>query len=161
MEEQTTEPFHPFTCGGVVCQENELQEVDTGKIMVRVSRNEIQSIQLKYGTQEQNVFLQVVVGSILILSAMLPLVAIINGSSLPRSMTYWVFFGPALGGYLIIGTMRRGFFLNLETTTGIRRIVFEHKMKVEELEPFVASVEKAYGVTVYRHESEPRFQVKL
>ena len=161
LSSQSSSEGFGFELGGVLCTDVELLEVDSGQIMVRVNRDEIQSIRLKYGTQEQNVLGQVICGSILISSAILPLGRLLFGMGMGFAMSYWLVFAPMLGVYLIVGTMRKGFFLDIETTKGDRRIIFDRKLKAEELELFLCAVEKVYGLTIYRHDAESRFSVKM
>ena len=62
--EMTTTPMqgNPIECCGVRCTERELTEVEGGRVMVRVGRDDVQRVRLRHGIQAPHPLLQVGMG---------------------------------------------------------------------------------------------------
>lgn len=143
----------PLECGGVICEERRLIELDAKRVLVSVDRTDIKSIRSRFGVLSMHPVLQVMVGSGLALLGYFPLLHLIH----------WVRFGGAmlevevfaipfalLGLWLALTAFRQGTFLDIETPAGVKRLSFNRSTDRSQIELFVNAIESLYGIKAER-----------
>ena len=140
-------------CCGIRCSEQNLSEIDTGKIMVTVPRQEVRRITLRHGTQAPHPVLQFVMGLALIGPGYFParhLVHWLRHGGTFLSDELWIIPFVVAGVWMAFSAFSRGYFLEVELQQGSKRLAFDHEPAFTELEKFLGNVEKCYGLAIVR-----------
>ena len=144
-------------CGGVAFDEQRLQEIDEGQVMVSVERSDIQRIRLRSGLISPHPILQMILAGPFLAIGLIPIVHFIHwavrGGAFYRAT---VFAAPVLviGVMLLLGAFRRGRFLEVETNRGRKRFAFRRRTDPTAISHFASGIETAYNIAVEREERE-------
>jgi predicted outer membrane lipoprotein len=143
----------PTAYCGIRCTEQKLCEIDSGRVMVLVAKEDIRRITLRYGTQAPHPMLQVIMGVILIGLGYFPALHFIHWlqhGGVFFTLEGWIMPLVVAGAWAIISALKRGYFLEIEQDQGTKRLAFGKKPEPVELERFVGEVERWCGVRVSR-----------
>ena len=124
---QVTTPIPLAEYCGIRCTERSLCEIDSGKVMVTVPRQDITRITLRYGTQAPHPVIQVVMGLLLTGLGYFPIAHLIDwlrhgGAFL--TLEAWIVPFPVVGILTVIGAFKRGYFLLVDERQGSKRLSF-------------------------------------
>src|SRR5215204_1734893 len=140
-------------CGGVVCEEQRLREIEDGQVMVSVDRPDIQRIALKKGLVAPHPVLQSGMGLLLLLPGYFVIAHLVNWARHGGTFfTAEAFVAPlvAAGIWMLITAFRRGMFLEVDATGARKRFVFRRGTGAAEIERFAATIEHHYRLRVSR-----------
>jgi hypothetical protein len=157
MTRGTTEPNSAkevSECCGIRCTEQNLCEIDSGKIMVLVPRQGIRRITLRYGFQAPHPILQIGAGCILLAFGYFPILHLVNwmrhGGELLADAVAFLLPVVVVGIVLIISAFKCGYFLEVEQPNGNSRLAFRGRPNSQKLEEFLAAVERRYNLRISR-----------
>ena len=143
----------PANCCGIRLTEQNLSEIDSGRIMVTVSKQDIQRIVLRHGVQAPHPATQLIAGIVLISLGYFPI----------RHLAYWFQHGGVYfdyeawiialviaGMFMVRGASKKGYFLDVELSQGHKRLAFQKNPDAKDLDIFVGLIEQCYGLTISR-----------
>jgi hypothetical protein len=125
-----------------------LREVEHGAVMVFIPRAEIQHVELAYGRRAERPTLQTITAAALIAVGCWPLLHLahwlLRGGMFIKEEAWLVAFG-ALGAYMLIEVMRKGWYLHVQTPTKARKLQFHGKVHEPDARAFVAAL-STFGI---------------
>ncbi|HZL34649.1 MAG TPA: hypothetical protein VFC78_05010 [Tepidisphaeraceae bacterium] len=143
----------PIEFAGIRCSAEQLLEIDSGRVMVLVSRPDILRIAACHGLQALHPIIQFVAGVIVTAIGLIPVPYIIgwihHGGTLILGSKLLLVLAP-IGLWLIAESFARGYFLRIETTKGSKRLAFHGKPRAHDVEMFLQSVENRFGYKIER-----------
>lgn len=123
-------------------------ELDNGRPLLVIPREQIQRSVVKHGFSALHPLLEGLFGSILLAIGVVPVVltniAAILHPRLAKYAIYLLFVG-FVGLLVLYSGLRRGYFLEMWTSKGRRKIVFSKKAGVTELEQTLKTVNESFG----------------
>ncbi len=135
--------------GGVCCNSDQLFELDNGQVMVVVRREDIRRIVLKHGFQAPHPILQGGLGIVLTVLGCYPLVHLIEwtqrGGTLLSAEMWFIPLG-IIGIVQAISAVQRGYFLEVDSEQGRKRLAFEKICDAGDVKKFVQTIETLYGM---------------
>ena len=138
---------------GIRCTSQNLSEWEHGRTMIVVPVPEIQRIDLRHGILAPHPFLLIPFGAILMAIGAIPLIHFLlvsrqggHVASFEAVVVPFLF----IGLYLILTALRRGFYLDVETTRGRFRLRL-HKPPKEHLPAFLSTLSMRFGFKVENH----------
>ncbi len=143
----------PVECCGIRCSEQNLAEIDSGRIMVIITKAGIQRITLRYGLQAPHPIRQTLIGVVLTAFGYYPalyLLRWVQRGGVLLSSVLWIVPIVVIGIATIFGAFKRGHFLHVEGRQGDKRLAFRRKPDPRELEIFLAAVESSYRLEISR-----------
>jgi hypothetical protein len=140
-------------CAGIHCTERDLSEIDSGKIMVTVSKEDVRRITLCYGIQAPNPTAQIIMGLLLMGTGYFPILHLIHWiqhGGVFLTLESWIIPFVVAGAWVFVSAFKRGFFLDVEENQGRKRLAFRHNPDPNELDSFVGTVEQCFGLKISR-----------
>jgi hypothetical protein len=138
---------------GIHFMGNQLCEMDMGRVIVKVSRDEIKKISLHYGLQSPHPVLQILFG--------VPLAAT-SGYFLTKILFVWFLHGGVffrieellavpmvVGIWISIAALKQGYYLAVQSSNGSKRLAFQGRPDAEKLRHFIERVEDEWGVKIH------------
>ncbi|HWE95966.1 MAG TPA: hypothetical protein VG269_18530 [Tepidisphaeraceae bacterium] len=150
MSEVATDP-QPVACAGIQFDAKSLREVDSGRVMVLLSRADIRRVTLRHGSPAQHPVVQVIAGFIMLAMGALPTLYFLHwmregGRFILHIATMFLF--PVLGVWFIYGGFIRRHYLDVETSTGNKKLQFSGKPQLVEIRSFLKTAENSFGYKV-------------
>jgi hypothetical protein len=136
--------------GGIRFSTDLIAELDRGRSVIRIPREDVRRIALCWGFQAPRPFVQAVLGIGLLLAGIYILVRIImelmahGGQVVGRLLIGLVIVG-LLGGWLLFEAFKRGYYLEVRTEKRTEKLRFNRRLSRAEIEEFVASVRSQMG----------------
>lgn len=136
--------------GGIRFSTDLLAEVDRGHPVIRIPREDVRRIALRWGFQAPRPIVQAILGIGLLLAGVYILVKIIlelmahGGEVSGRLLIALVIVG-LLGGWLFFEAFKRGYYLEVRTEKRAEKLRFNRRLSREEIEEFIASVRSQMG----------------
>jgi hypothetical protein len=130
-------------CDNIVMAPRGIAETYGRKLGVFVPAAEINRITLKYGKSEHRPMVSLVLGGSL---ALIGIAGIVLFCITPAGFRYelaMLFFG-VIGGSIVFDTMKVRYFLEVEGSKGINRLVFSKNAKKDEIDRFCNNVRTSY-----------------
>ena len=142
-----------LTCQNIACTEDALIELSDGQPLVRVAIRDIKEVALSHGFQSPHPVLQIVFGSCLAVVGLTGVGYVLN--IFFRKGVFFIGLSMlsipgCLGIWLIVTALHRGFYLDVRTMAGRKRLAFEKDPTSEELRVFLKEVEKVIGTPIQR-----------
>jgi hypothetical protein len=138
---------------GVRFEQDRVVELDDAQVMLNVPKSEIRRMTLRQGFYSAHPVLQVAAGVVLAAIGLLPTIHLSNwllrGGTFHHVEAFLVSF-VFLGPWLVYDATKRGPLLDVETSTGRRKLALDHKVAAAELQDFLAVVEARFGYRVER-----------
>jgi hypothetical protein len=139
--------------GGISFSESAVTEVESGKVMVSIARTDVRRISLRHASRAQRPLVQIVMGAVLVGVGLIPLRHLIDWMS--RGGVIFEFelllFGlPVVGVWLIFESLSRGYFLDVEQSSGSKKMLFHGKISPEQIEEFLKAAEDRMGYRIDR-----------
>jgi hypothetical protein len=151
--------IQPIEHCGIRCTAEALLEFEGGRLMVTIPRNEIQRIGIRYGIQAPHPMLQVILGLGLASVAYFPLRELIDwlrhGGTLFTVVDLLLFL-PIVGAWTAWEALKRGYFFEVQSSAGIKRLAFAKKPQPAALDEMIAFIEQNYGIAVLREDRGAR-----
>jgi hypothetical protein len=129
---------------GIRCTSERLYEIDSGRIMVEVSKRDVQWIKLRYGLQAPHPLFQFIVGVVVASPGLWGAMAFVKlASGGEKLLKYAALMVPmaVVGAFVAISALKRGYFLDIELSQGHKRIAFHRRPHAEGMTTFLAAVE--------------------
>ena len=143
----------PVTCCGIRLTQQNLSEIDSGRIMVTIAREDIRRVTLRHGIQASHPIIQLFAGIILSGLGYFPI----------RHFVHWFQHGgfyfdvealilvPVVAGlFLVVGAFKKGYFLEVELPRANKRLSFERNPDPTELQNLIRLIEEHYTLKVLR-----------
>jgi len=141
-------------CCGIRCTDQNLCEIDSGKIMVVVAKQNIRRITLRHGFQALHPVLQTIAGCVLVAFGYFPILHLLNwmrhGGGILAHAVAWCLPVVVIGIALILSAFKRGYFLDIEQPNGNSRLAFRRRPDDQKLDEFLATVEHRYNLKISR-----------
>jgi hypothetical protein len=140
--------------GSVRFSEREVAEVDDrGHPVLRIPRDRIQALHLRWGLQAARPAVQLGLGVLLTAAGAVLLVALLvgwarQGGVLHLEMVGGFAFLVLAGGWLLTTALRQGYYLEVLTLKGREKVRFDRRVAPEEIIPFLAEAGRRLGYTV-------------
>jgi hypothetical protein len=138
---------------GVRVTPTEIAEIDSGRLMLSIPRQDIRGLSLCYGARAEHPIRQIIAGTFLIFLGLIPIPYLIycfeHGGVIFEPVLFMLGFA-AIGIWIIFHATSKGNFLEVETVRAFRKIVFHGRVESAELEAFVAAIETIYECKVRR-----------
>jgi hypothetical protein len=136
--------------GGIRFSADLLAELDRGHPVIRIPREDVQRIALRWGFQAPRPFVQAALGSGLLLAGLYILVKIIlelmaHGGDVSGKLLIGLVIVGLLGGWLFSEAFKRGYYLEVRTEKRVEKLRFNRRLSRNEIEEFIASVQSQMG----------------
>ena len=155
--ENETATLEAVEKGGVRFSNQEIAEVDVsnprGRPVLRIPRDRIQEIHLRWGVQASRPLVQLILGG-----GFLGAACFIQGSMLWEWFRHGgvihveVVVGLAVlglvGGWLLFTALRRGFYLAVRTNSAQEKVRFDRRVSREEIELFLNEARRRFGYEI-------------
>ena len=139
--------------GGISFTESAVTEVESGQVMVCVARLDARRISLRYASRAQRPLVQFIMGAVLLGMGFIPLQNLHGWVSHGGMIFYFalLLFGlPVVGAWLIFESFSRGYFLDIEQSSGSKKLLFHGKVGPEQIEEFLKAAENQMGYRIDR-----------
>ena len=137
---------------GIAVLGDALCEVDSGRVMVRISTADVRGLKLLHGHVANHPVMQMIAGGVMVLIGGWPIIWLIewavHGGTIISS-TMWMIGFAVVGVWLIIQAFREGHYLEVETTRGLRKLAFDGKVDESAASAFVGSLREALNLKSY------------
>jgi hypothetical protein len=148
------EPKLPvITCAGIGFSVEGLFEAGPARPMAVVPRDSIERIRLRYAFRARHPLALGMFGAILVVVGVLPaphLVSWLFHGGRALSLEFLALVLVVVGAGAIYESLRRGYLLEIETTSGPQRLEFDRRAGASDIEGFIRRVEQAFGYSVER-----------
>jgi hypothetical protein len=139
--------------GGIRFSRDLLAEVDRGHPVIRIPREDVLRIALRWGFQAARPVVQAVLGIGLLLAGVYILLKIIlelmaHGGEVEGKLLIGLVIVGLLGGWLFFEAFKRGFYLEVLTGKRAEKLRFDRRLSLSEIEVFLASVQSRLGWTI-------------
>jgi len=135
--EFTSQASRQLSYLNVAVSEKGLSESSGHRRVVFVPKEQVQSIEIKFGFQAERPLAQGIASSVLIVLGMVGLYLIVTGGlGTLRWALGFIVFG-ALGAYLLWETLKRGHYLRVICSNDIRKLAFKGPVQKEEMSNFI------------------------
>ena len=137
---------------GIRFSEESIAQLDNGRVAASVARIDVQRITLREGTVRERPILQIGAGVAIILIAIIPICQFIGFLShgILWSGIIWLLLAVGVGVLIIRNALKRGHFLDIETTAGHRKLAVEGHPSPSEIDSFLKSFEDRFGYQIER-----------
>jgi len=138
-----------IVCCGIQCTDDLLCEMDRDPSAIRLRRGDIKNIGWRYGLLAPSPILQALFGAGLAAIGWYPLSFFIKwvrgGGTFPLELAFLIPI-PAIGLWMVISVLRRGYFLDVELEGERKRVVFKGRPEAREVEAFVGAIVDRWGL---------------
>lgn len=134
--------------GGIRISAEAIAELDGTRPAVVVKRTDLVRAQLDRGWHSNHPFLQIVFGGILVAVGLAPIPVIINWLQFGGTLsTTWVCTLAMLlvGGWVVFDGLKRGFFLALEGTNFRKKLCFDRRAGLAEIQKYLQEAQTRFG----------------
>jgi len=153
-----------LACCGVACLEENICEMDGTGVAVRVPIGEVRSVTLGHGYQAPHHIIQLILGGLLIVPGFWAGFVLIRWA-LHRGdfgIPDGIFLAIALAGIWLVATaLAKGYYLDVHTTAGRRRLRFDENVTPEEIRSFLPTLDVHLGVPIESQVQEIPFSSHL
>jgi len=134
--------------GNVRFSQDMLAEVDRGHPVVRVQKDQIQSIALRKGFKAARPVVQFVLGGVLLGAPLYVFVAILlelrnPGSKVQGRLLIGLIIMAIVGAWLLWGALKRGYYLEATTRNRKEKLCFDAGLSESEIHEFLESVRRS------------------
>jgi hypothetical protein len=147
--------IQPVECCGIRCTDTGLFEMEGSKVMVSVQKSEIQRITLRHGIQAPNPTLQIIFGLAVASVGYFPIRELIlwlqHGGTI-FSTYHFLIIVSAIGIWTVFEAVKRGYFLEVQTTAGTKRLAFAKRPDEETLRGLMEFIERNYDKPILRED---------
>jgi len=138
-------------CCGIIIIDATLCEIDDGSIAIRVPITEVKRVVLGYGFQSPHPILQMILGLVFICMGVFAALAFLNflvqGGAFPKLGAGLIAFG-FIGVWLVAKGINRGFYLDVISAQGRRRLGFDDEASPEKMRSFLPLLASTLRVLV-------------
>lgn len=155
----TTVAPSTIECDGIRCDDARLAEIENGRVIVSVYREDLTHIALQDGILAPRPILQTILGFGLAALGYYParhLIEWLQQGGRIFTVELWLIVFALVGLWLMFTAFRRGVFLEVGTVHGIKRLPFRKHPEAAALDGFVTSIEQRYGIPVLRRPNRLR-----
>jgi hypothetical protein len=146
-KEKFTDAADAIVYCGVECSGEWLREMDSDSSSLRIKRNEVKSVNWRYGLLAPSPILQIVFGVTLAAIGWFPVGMFVKwirgGGAFPVALVYLIPI-PAIGLWMALSAFRRGYFLEVDLDSGRKRLVFKGRTEVKEVQGFVEAIRERW-----------------
>jgi hypothetical protein len=138
-------------CCGIVFINDSICEIDDGLIAIRLPITEVKRVVLGYGFQSPHPLLQMILGLVFIGMGVFAALAFLNfliqGGTFPRLGAGLIAFG-FIGVWLLAKAVNRGFYLDVYSAQGRRRLGFDDEASPQKMKDFLPTLARTLRVPV-------------
>jgi len=136
---------------------DEIAEYDRKLKIIAIPRNQIDSVELKYGVPSERIILTIFIGIVLIaigiILGFLPVFHMYLKSDWPKSAYCMKMFAMAMplvviGFYIIFNIFNRKYYLQIRFKNNERKIIFKENIYRPELYDYIKRVNKNFGYNI-------------
>ncbi|HEY8747954.1 MAG TPA: hypothetical protein VIM11_08270 [Tepidisphaeraceae bacterium] len=141
----------PISSRQISCTDQSLIEMDSGKPLIVIPRNEITGIKFRHGFVSPHPVLQFLVGIALLAPGYFPTIHLIHWIQHGGpffSLEVWIYSLCFIGLYTAISVFRRGYVLEIARTNSQTRLAFGRHVIATELEAFLSQLETQLGMKI-------------
>ncbi len=131
----------------VAISERGLKELNRGECVIFIPKNQVQRIELKFGSRAERPLMQAGFGIILVLLGCWGVYMMVNGGLEAFRYESALLFLGGLGGWLLWETVQRRHYLHVAHGRGTHKLVFKGKTEKDRLTEFLDSASRiGYGI---------------
>ena len=139
--------------GGIRFSAQGLAELDRSRPVVRVPRETIEQIALRWGSRAARPMVQLVLGTSFLLAGAYLLVRILVGwlqigGRLSGGLIIGLVVVAVMGGGLLLDVVRRGYYLEVRTRQGLEKLRFDRSLSRDEIASFLTDVQRQLGYLI-------------
>lgn len=143
--------------GGVRFSDKEIAEVDTsnpcGRPVLRIPRDRIQEIHLRWGIQAARPLVQLVLGGGFLAVACFIQLRMLwewfrHGGTIYVEVVAGLVILGVVGGWLLFTALRRGFYLAVQTSGGQEKVRFHRRVPRQEIETVLNEARSRFGYEI-------------
>ena len=143
----------PLEKGGIRFSETELAEVDQGRPVLRVRRERIQHIQLRWGSRAARPLVQVLLGTVFlatgcVIQGLMLWEWLRNGGVIHVEVVVGLAILALMGGWLLFDALKKGYFLEVSTDSRKEKLRFDRRLSLQKIESLLAEARQRFGYTV-------------
>jgi hypothetical protein len=140
---QAPEENQSLRCDNIVVTPRGIAETSGKKVMIFVPAAEVERITVKYGRSDHRPVFSILIGVIFALIGVFGLVEFIIATRGYRYEMGMMAFG-LIGGSFIHEAFKQRYFLEVQTSKGVRRLVLSKHVQKSDLETFCQSARTIY-----------------
>jgi hypothetical protein len=141
-------PREAIEYGGIRISAEAIAELDGTRALMVVKRADLLRVRLDYGWHSNHPFLQIGFGGILVAIGLAPIPVIIHwllfGGRLSTAWV-WMLTMVLFGGWVVFDGLKRGFFLTLEGNNFRKKLCFDRRVGLAEIEKYLQEAETRFG----------------
>lgn len=143
--------------GGIRFSDQEIAEVDPsrpgGRPVLRIPRDRIREIHLRWGIQAARPLVQLVLGGGFLAAAGYILVTMLwewfrHGGVIHVEVVAGLVVLGVVGGWLLFTALRRGFYLAVQTNNAREKVRFDRRLPRQEIQPFLNEARRRFGYEI-------------
>jgi hypothetical protein len=145
MSAPSTTPANQLSYLNIVVSEKGLSEFSHGQRIIFIPKEQIQRIEIKFGSQAERPLVQVMLGLLLTGLGLVGLFLLISGgfAELRWGIGFILFGG--LGVFCLYEVFRKGYYLHVISSNDMRKLVIKGAVQKMELSEFIkAAVQFGY-----------------
>lgn len=145
MSVPSTTPTNQMTYLNIVVSEKGVSEFSHGQRMIFVPKEQIQRIEIKFGSRAERPLVQIILGLLLVGLGLVGLALLIVGGfvELRWGMGFILFGG--LGLFCLYEVLRKGYYLHVISPNDTRKLVIKGAIQKTEFSKFIkAAVQLGY-----------------
>ena len=137
MSVPSTTPTNQMTYLNIVVSEKGVSEFSHGQRMIFVPKEQIQGIEIKFGSRSERPLAQTILGLLLVGIGFVGILLLISGGLVElRWGIGFILFG-GLGVFCLYEVLKQGYYLHVIVSNDSRKLVIKGEVQKSELSKFV------------------------
>jgi hypothetical protein len=137
MATPSTTPTNQLSYLNIVVSEKGLSEFSHGQRIIFIPKEQIQRIEIKFGSQAERPLVQIILGLLLVGLGLVGLFLLISAGFVElRWGIGFILFG-GLGVFCLYEVLRKGYYLDVISSNDTRKLVIKGVIKKTELSKFI------------------------
>ncbi len=148
-----TEKVNPniLECRGIRMTPEGIGVIESGRVVLTLLKSDVQRIILRRGMQAQHPVIQLIFGIVLLVTGLIPLPFMVffpDVGVIAMKLGVGALVLVILGGWLLFESLRRGYFLDVETKSGWKKLPLSKGHDIVEFESFLRAAKDTLGYPI-------------